>query len=227
MNHCLHCACASNDLKNVKFFIEEKGVDVNHVTEGGNDTPLMRALFKGASIQVIQYLLDKGASVTMTGQSDWTVLHFASYGYTGKAKIHMIRLLVDAGANVHMKTTSDRTILHMAAHNNHRLLVKYLLEHTSIDIHAKDSYRDAALEDTTDEEVMRLLLQHGANPFHVHLPDVPFWHKAKETFLLRACIRDFLALKRFPRLGIHSPLHMLPTDLIRLLFHFLVSDRYV
>ena len=78
-----------------------------------------------AKLQVVNYLLEKGADPTLTANNGWSLLHFACQG--GDTTI--IKKIISCGLDVNIKGTYGTLTPLMAAvcHNNLEA-VKYLLE---------------------------------------------------------------------------------------------------
>lgn len=74
----LHCAAASNNCKMLKEIIR-KGwyTDINEKDKFGF-TPLLRAVFESSDLEIIEFLIDKGASVSeKTYEEELSLLHLA------------------------------------------------------------------------------------------------------------------------------------------------------
>lgn len=226
----LHDACVYVDFEKIKYLLEVQKVDVNERGEVDEPnvctrTPLMHAVSCGATMECIQYLLDKGASVHLADVRNWTVLHSVC-NVTGNNET-IFKLLLQYGANIHVKPTArGYTLLHVAVlGSQNKYIINYLLDQ-GIDVHAKDMKGETALTKANDLDIVNLFLQHGASPFDVHprLQENPYIVQAKAIYPNRVCIRMLLSLKRFPRIGTQSQLHILPAELIRALFAFLVPS---
>ena len=116
-------AAEFGSVQDVKYFIEQEGVDVNAKGNGGV-TALDNASFKNHDIEVLKYLVEKGASVNTRDDDDHTPLHHAAW-YNS---VDAVKYLVEKGANVNARDNSRRTPLHHAAHTNSIAVMKYLID---------------------------------------------------------------------------------------------------
>jgi ankyrin repeat protein len=66
---------------------------------------------------------------------------------TRRGSDNMVRLLLDHGWNVNEMDADGRTPLHLAAENGDRTIVRLLLNHTDVDLHARDQWVSTALHD--------------------------------------------------------------------------------
>ena len=136
---------------------------------GRNVFPLPAALYK-KHIRVANLLYKHGAAVDVRGEADRTSLYTASID--GSADI--IRWLLNHGADANACTSSLRTPLYIAAYHMHLDAVQILLKHNA-DLSLQDISGETPLhetvtnsDDSSREEqrvtIMRLLLEHGADP---------------------------------------------------------------
>jgi ankyrin repeat protein len=131
----------------VKSMIEQ-GIDVN--MEGGwNSATPLHAAASRRSMEVVQYLISKGANVNATDKDGDTPLHNAHW-------IDMIQYLMLQGADVNARGRYGRTPLHVTARHYHRIgLLEYLVTHGA-DVHAKDNDGMTALDYMMKNEVLIL-----------------------------------------------------------------------
>ena len=71
----LYRACFNGDLKMVKFFVEECGADVNHLTQKG-ESPLIVSVQRNHK-EIIRYLLERGADVNIVSPSGLSAIEYA------------------------------------------------------------------------------------------------------------------------------------------------------
>jgi ankyrin repeat protein len=121
-------------VEGVRYFIEQKGVDVNAATGKYGYTPLHRAVDgdNRFCLPVIQYLVSIGADVNAEGEGDYTPLFNAAAHGT----LEVVQCLVSHGADVNAKGYSGETPLHFAASHGELEIVQYLVSHGA-DVHAK------------------------------------------------------------------------------------------
>jgi len=129
----LHRAAQHGLLKEVKYLIEERNLDLE-VTTTNNLTPLHFAVIN-SHIEVVEYLLDKRANIESRTLCDHaTYLHIAARCNNVKAA----KCLVKRGANIDAIDKDKNTPLHEAAKQDSLEVAKYLVEQTGANIEAKD-----------------------------------------------------------------------------------------
>ena len=101
----------------VKRLVDEEGVDVESSDDRNRsncDTPLMKAAMHG-HVDIVRFLLDRGANIDNRSDIDDTALHYAAY--YGHDEI--VKLLIERGANLHVRDDHDnRTPLDDAKNKN-------------------------------------------------------------------------------------------------------------
>jgi ankyrin repeat protein len=158
-------AARANSLETVKLLLAA-GVDINQQSAYGW-TPLLVAT-QNRFYQLGSYLLDRGADPNMTNKGGWTPLYLAvdnrnieggDYPVRKGDMDHLefIRKLVDKGANVNARikdNTDKRTVF------------------TSMWLNEDGATAFLRAAQSSDLEVMRLLLAHGADPKIMTVDDV-------------------------------------------------------
>ncbi|AEM23266.1 ankyrin repeat-containing protein [Brachyspira intermedia PWS/A] len=124
-------AVSLNDEEMVKFLLA-KGADANTVCEIENEhiymppTPLMNAVYNG-NTNIINMLLENGADINYTNDSDMTPLIYAAY----KGNTNIINTLLENGADINYTNYYGMTALMYAASYNQFEAVKILLENNA------------------------------------------------------------------------------------------------
>lgn len=122
-------------------------------------TPIMYAALNG-KLQIVKYLLEKGADRSLEDNNGWNLLHFASEG--GDPEV--IDLHLNYVPNVESRTAVGITPLMIATRNGKLNAIKFLLQKgadpTVEDKMGKNSLHHAS---SHDPEVMKLLQSHMAN----------------------------------------------------------------
>ena len=142
---------------------------------GGCGTPLNAALYNGHQ-DIALFLLERGAYMEKRGMMDQTGLYLASFhGYT-----EVVRILIDRGADLNAEcdeqdesewgSTEDLwwTPLHVALSRGRLEVARVLLEYGA-DVNRPDSLgrsplRIALFYEDEFEDLVQLLMDHGANP---------------------------------------------------------------
>ena len=172
-------AAEKGTIEDVKYFIEEKGIDVN-VKDKDKYTPLHHAVNE-ANLEVVQFLVSKGADVnartdvfkvSMFGsemlKGNEAPLHWAT---SGDKKIDIAHFLISKGADVNAKDASDKTPLHNASACWNINLIKLLLSEKA-DINARNSFGETPLhaaayvtyanvKDCTAYDIVNILVTEG------------------------------------------------------------------
>jgi ankyrin repeat protein len=115
----LHYLAVENQLRAV-VLLAEAGAQINTLNSCGG-TPLSEAASLGY-VELVEFLLLKGASLHMPGQSEPT-LHEA----TRNGNAAVVRLLLGAGAPIDEQNDLRETPLHLAAESDDRVAVLELL----------------------------------------------------------------------------------------------------
>jgi len=155
---------ASNGQEKVVNLLIEKKAGVNAITVFGT-TALMQAAWNG-HLNIVKLLVENKADIHMQGAGGWTALYFAALSDRGHPEV--VRFLLEKGANPNIKDYMGLTLLMQAAWNGHLNIVKLLVENKA-DIHMQGAggwtaLYFAALSDREHPEIVRFLLEKGANP---------------------------------------------------------------
>ncbi len=140
-------------------------------------TPLMIAAGQH-NPAICRLLLDKGANVNRQDEGGLTPLLAAATASNGE----VVDLLLARGAEVNVHNAQGETPLMVAC--NSLDATRALLAHGA-DVNARDNHGNTALMHSQNNDVMRLLLQHGADA-HSHSVDT--------MLLARATTADVVAL---------------------------------
>ncbi|MFP3016488.1 MAG: ankyrin repeat domain-containing protein [Wolbachia sp.] len=105
-----------------KSFLEKKG-DINALTSCNDDNwALLHYAVHYGSLDMVSFLVDKGANVEIRSKEGKTPLHLA----VEEAKQNIINLLLDRGADIEAKNNDGRTPLYLAAYNNDSGVIELL-----------------------------------------------------------------------------------------------------
>ncbi|KAM3666284.1 ankyrin repeat domain-containing protein 2 isoform X2 [Ammospiza nelsoni] len=123
-------------------------------------TALHRSSLEG-HMEILQKLLDTGATVDFRDRLDCTAVHWACRG----GHLDAVKLLQDRGADLNVKDKLLSTPLHVATRTGHLDIVEHLI-HCGVDINAPDREGDTALHDATRlsrYKIIKTLILHGAD----------------------------------------------------------------
>jgi ankyrin repeat protein len=190
----IHFATYKHDsLAFVKYLIEQKGANVN-IKDDYEQTPLVEAVKIGCAT-VCRYLIDNGADVNAKDVNDRTALMEAAWrGY-----LNICQLLVEHDANVTAEADDGSTAISYSAMNSHLEIVKYLSWKGGVPLKSHEIFSENG-----GNEHKRRLVAH-------------YFDKSQNREILIA----LASAKMVNRLGSSSPIIMLKTDLLRLLFQIL------
>ena len=132
-------AAENNQLELVKDLLNDDASLIGAYDED-KYTPLHRASYND-HLDMISLLLTHGADIHSKTADGWQPFHSACrWGNVNAAK-----LLISKGADVHCLTNGCNTALHLAACNGDaEAMIKFLLNHTNIDISVVNSGNDTA-----------------------------------------------------------------------------------
>lgn len=190
----LHIAALRSDGAAVVRLLLDAGANVDATTVVGN-TPLFSAA--SGSIDIARMLLDSGANPNATAKNGATPLFIAALRNSG-----VVSLLVDRGANVKAATKRGETPLALAATHGDigavRLLLAKGADVNSVDYRGYTPLMCAAYYDRATPELMRLLLDRGADVFVTGEGETPISIAAKrgENEVTRL-LRDEAARRQF------------------------------
>merc|ERR1712139_578692 len=99
----------------VEYFVETLGMDVKLACDGFNGSQPVHWAASNAGMEVIDYLVSKGAEINAEDDNGNTPLHFAA-SKESPAGLGIVRFLVDRGGDLDRrehKGYSARKMLHM------------------------------------------------------------------------------------------------------------------
>ncbi|KFN03601.1 ankyrin repeat domain-containing protein [Bacillus clarus] len=170
---------------NTVISLLKKGANIN-TTDSKGRTPLMIATYEN-DIKTAKALIDAGADVNI--QDDMKNNPFLYAGAEGYLDI--LTLTIDAGADPALTNRYGGTALIPASEHGYIDVIKELLTRTNIDVnHVNNLGWTALMEaivlsngDETQQQVIRLLIEHGAD---VNIPDhdgvTPLQHARTHNF---------------------------------------------
>lgn len=152
----------------VEYLLGQEGAEmVINDKDSQGLTPLHLAVGSCFGAEKARLLLRHGVDMEVKGSDGDTPVHRASY----KGDVECMRIFIDAGFDINTRGRFHRTILHHAATRGNTEMAKYLVRQsggrTSInaqDYWGKTPLHLAAMNNNCDIEMMRLLVQYGADP---------------------------------------------------------------
>ena len=158
---------ASRGNTEIATYLLAHGDDLNARIDGGF-TALLLAV-QGGYLDVARLLLDQNAEVNISDPDGFRAIHIAArHGF-----VDMLLLLVQRGADVNAQTTRGSSPLHSAVRSGHTAAAEVLLQYGA-DSNARYEDGDTPLHDAFHrqegfndhqlDEIIGLLLKHGANP---------------------------------------------------------------
>lgn len=134
--HPLNIVCRKNYLPIVHYFVEQVGADIHRKDKEWGNTPLHCACLYG-NLAIVQYLVDKNASLDEINESGDAPVHLACSG----GHVDVVRYLInDADASVFVTNSQGYTLLHSTCEPRYRggdrmkhiTLIEFLLDHPRI-----------------------------------------------------------------------------------------------
>lgn len=133
-------AALNGELEQVKMLIEKEGVDINAKESEIGATALLVASVKG-HLEIVQYLINKGADINAKGDKVVTAL----MGASAAGHLAVVKALVEGkkgllsmfskGADINAKDNDGITALMGASMKGHLEVVKYLIN-KGVDVNA-------------------------------------------------------------------------------------------
>lgn len=154
-------ASAKNgDYSSLKAALKD-GVDPN-LRDEGDWTPLHWAAQEG-HLEIVRALIGTGAEISPVDDLGFTPLAIA----VGQGQDEIVRILLDSGssANHRIHGNENGTVMHTACAWNRLEVAKVLVEHSDVDLNAKDATGRTPLDYALEGEYNRLvsyLTKHGA-----------------------------------------------------------------
>ncbi|XP_028395353.1 serine/threonine-protein phosphatase 6 regulatory ankyrin repeat subunit C-like [Dendronephthya gigantea] len=155
----LHYAVHAGGTAIVKYFVEQCGADVNR--KDTNGLTVLQDAVTECTLDIVEYLVEKGADVNGKKNDGWTVLHYA----VRRGRLEVVKFLVKKGAEVNGKGTNKvGTALHIAVTKDTPEIAEYLIEKRA-DVNDSDSDGWTVLHSACTEgtlEMVKYLVAEGA-----------------------------------------------------------------
>jgi len=197
----LHHAALNGSVHLVDYLIKNKLVNDIDGVDQNYETPLILAV-KSKNVDIVKYLVERGADVNHTNIIGESVLAMACYGRITKINLTILQYLIDHGANINTiynfeensiyvdkKVYCKETPLIFAINRKNIELVKILVENGA-DVNRKNDYGEkmpplyyTLSYDYKNIDIIKYLLHHGANPNEIinDRMDTVFFHAVKNS----------------------------------------------
>ena len=158
----IHIAAKNGHTKIVQYLIECAHENIES-KGNGNSTPLISACDSG-SLNVVKYLISKGANINATDITGTTPLIRATKSHHPD----VVKYLIDNGAYLNTIDNLGQAAIHYAVNDKSFEIVKYLVDaKANLEIATEGNYYTplhyAAMSDCT--EIARYLIDNGANKY--------------------------------------------------------------
>ncbi len=167
----IHSAAFNGHKETVKYLIEKQGVDIDFITRGSENTPTFIAVL-GNQLDVVQYLVGRGADPNKGGKCGSFPIHYAAL----YARKDLIECLINNNANILLKdklsgnNVLHYALLHLGECRNHlsdtEEIVKYFLEKNSVLEKDANFFGMTPLHfaaESGSARIVKMLLDYGAN----------------------------------------------------------------
>ena len=127
--------------------------------------PLLHYAVAGGNVEVIKYLLSKGADINISDNDGITPIHIAA----GTGQIEALKYLIENGADPTKKSNDGATALHFAASGGQFETAKYLVESGLVDVNIRDNDGNTplhfAVKYGNSADLVRYLIDKGADMY--------------------------------------------------------------
>ena len=163
-------AIMHSNLETVIDLIEHKRYNIDKVNKDGN-TPLYTAVVYGDNLDIIMYLVEKGADKDKANKNGVTPLLCA----VGEHIMEAVQYFVEMGSDIDKADKDGDTPVHSAVADGNMEIIMYLCEHGA-DINIADKDGNTPLHTAArlgQVDVVRYLVDHGANDTVNNDDDIP------------------------------------------------------
>ncbi|MBX2874823.1 MAG: ankyrin repeat domain-containing protein [Saprospiraceae bacterium] len=146
--------------------------------EENSELDLLLGAIDDGNMELVQFMLDKGAKVNAATKDGWTPLMEAA----DEGHMEIVKLLLDKGANINASTKSGYTPLMVAVDEGYGEVAKYLIQKgAKVDAKTKNGW-DVFMEaiDEGHIDIVRMLLDQGANVNRVYGHHTPLMEAIDE-----------------------------------------------
>ena len=177
---------ARRDITAISHLKRGRGREDKADTEARDDdkrTPLLLASGRG-HVQVALALLERGANLEAQDYNKRTSLFQAVAG----GHVELVRILLEHGADKEARYGNGTSPLEQALMVGRVDIAEVLLEHDA-DVNAQDSQNRTPLHLARGEEIVRLLLKHGADAYVLTIYARIYGHTPLHYVSFLGCVR--------------------------------------
>ena len=185
--------------KEAAEFFSSRGKDIQFITAANASQFLLTAVWENADLNVIKFLVGRGADVNGRGEEGLAPLH-------GVESLDIAKFLVSAGADVNSKDEKGRTPLHYARTGE----IADILIKSWADVNTKDEKGQTPLHYARTGEIAEILIKNGAA---VNAKDEEGWtplHCARTGEIAEILIKNGADVHSETYMG-QNPLHLART----------------
>ena len=155
----IHQAAGNGNLKKLRKLMKSpQNFDINSKDEMDEETTALHKASSVGHLEVIKFLIEKGALVNVKEEGGMTPLMSTS-------KVEVMKCLIENGADIDVKSDQEFNLLHYATMSDERETVKFLLENGA-NVNEKSYQETNSLCIAVMKghlHIVKLLLENGAN----------------------------------------------------------------
>ncbi|HEY4832375.1 MAG TPA: ankyrin repeat domain-containing protein, partial [Waddliaceae bacterium] len=184
-------AVENGNLKTVVETFQKYDIDVN--TTNSMDNTLLHKAAKAGKLKIVQFLLEKNASLQLKNMQGNSPLHLAA----SNGNVQIVKLLLEKNASLELTNLDGNTPLHLAASGGRTNVLEILISEKNASLESENKRGDTPLHLAAKEgnaESVKFLLEkkaptdlknnNGLTPFHAAIQ--------ANTYTLHAVIRAFI-----------------------------------
>lgn len=124
----LHYAAVNRAIYSVRFYLDRRLIKIDCLSAPSESVAAVQLAAWGGHTNIVEYLYENGADISMVSTSGWTVLQFA----VDSGNLEVVQMLVQLGVASHWHQAADiegRTPLILAHGNSDQYVIDYLRNH--------------------------------------------------------------------------------------------------
>lgn len=147
----------------LKYFVEEKQANVNIANHSDGHTPLIFTAMFADKLDLMKYLVEKGADVNQAEFFDSQTPLFVS---SSKGHLELVKYLIANGADPGKRNLNGEDCLWIAASSGRLEIVKFLIEQNLSDVNVTNNNSETPIYTASLQgklEIVRYLFEKGAD----------------------------------------------------------------